>query len=94
MRIDLLLKSLCLVKTRSQARKGCDAGNIRLNGKTAKPSREARAGDVIEIRYPRRLLVVELLDVPTGQVPRKSRDRFMRVIREHPVHPGGDVFDE
>ena len=55
MRIDVLLKALCLTKTRSQAHKGCEAGCISINGKQAKPSTGVRAGDVVEIRYPRRL---------------------------------------
>jgi ribosomal 50S subunit-recycling heat shock protein len=94
MRIDLLLKSLCLVKTRNQGRKGCESGYVRLNGKAVKPSREIRAGDVIEIRYPRRLLVVELIEVPPGRIARRDRERFIRVIRETPLHPGDEVLDD
>lgn len=93
MRIDLLLKSLCLVKTRSQAHKGCEAGCISLNGRSAKPAAEVRAGDLIEIRFPRRLLAVEILEVPDGQVPRRDRERHYRVVREHEIE-GGGVWDE
>ncbi|MCK4237118.1 MAG: RNA-binding protein [Candidatus Krumholzibacteria bacterium] len=82
MRVDLLLKALCLVKTRSEGRRGCVAGRVKINGKTAKPSLEVRAGDIVEIRYPRRILVVEITEAPTGQVARKERDRHIRVIRE------------
>jgi len=60
-RIDALLKSLCLAKTRSQAHRGCEAGCITLNGRKAKPSAEVRAGDIIEIRYPRTVTAVEIL---------------------------------
>ena len=82
MRIDQLLKTLCLVKTRSQAHKGCEAGCISINGKRAKPSAEVRAGDVIEIRYPRKVMAVEVEEVPAGQVARKTCDRYYRVMRE------------
>jgi ribosome-associated heat shock protein Hsp15 len=81
-RIDLLLKALCLVKTRSQAHKGCEAGGISINGRKAKPSAEVRPGDVVEIRHPRAVTAVEILEIPAGQVSRKDRDRFFRVIRE------------
>lgn len=93
MRIDLLLKSLCLAKTRSQARKGCDAGRVTLNGARAKPSAEARAGDVVEIRYPRAVIAVELLELPSGQASRRDAARFYRVLREHEVEEGVDWND-
>ena len=82
MRVDLLLKSLCLVKTRSQGRTGCEAGCISVNGRPAKPSTEIRAGDVIEIRHPRNIMAVEITAVPDGQVARKECGLFYRVVRE------------
>jgi ribosomal 50S subunit-recycling heat shock protein len=82
LRIDLLLKFLCLTKTRNQAHKGCEAGCISINGKRAKPSAEVRTGDVVEIHYPRRVMVVEIVEVPGRQVARKDCDRFYRVVRE------------
>ncbi|HEY5133938.1 MAG TPA: S4 domain-containing protein [Candidatus Krumholzibacteriaceae bacterium] len=85
MRIDLLLKALCLTKTRSQAHKGCEAGCISINGRKAKPSAEVRAGDVVEIRYPRRVMAVEIVDVPAAQVSRKDCGRFYRLLRESPM---------
>ncbi|MDD4857862.1 MAG: S4 domain-containing protein [Candidatus Krumholzibacteria bacterium] len=89
MRIDLLLKALCLAKTRSQAHKGCEAGCISINGKKAKPSAEVRAGDVVEIRYPARVMTVEIVEVPGAQVARKEADRFYRVVRESPLETDG-----
>jgi ribosomal 50S subunit-recycling heat shock protein len=93
MRIDLLLKALCLAKTRSQARKGCDAGRVTLNGARAKPSAEARAGDVVEIRYPRKVLAVEVLETPAGQISRRDAARYYRVLRENDVEESGDWND-
>jgi ribosome-associated heat shock protein Hsp15 len=91
MRLDLLLKSLCLVKTRSQGKKGCEAGRIRVNGLNAKPSREMTTGDLVEIRYPGRELLVELLELPEGQVSRKDSERYYRVVRETRVPRGPDL---
>jgi len=84
-RIDLLLKALCLTKTRSQAHTGCEAGCISINGKKAKPSAEVRAGDVIEIRHPRRVMAVEILAVPAGQVARKDCAQFYRLLRDFSI---------
>lgn len=82
MRLDVLLKALCLVKTRSQGRKGCEAGRVKLNGVSSKPSREVHAGDIIEIQFPEKTLVVEVGEVPSGQVSRKQADAYYRVVRE------------
>jgi len=92
MRLDLLLKSFCLVKTRSQGKKGCEAGRIRVNGLAAKPSREMAPGDLVEIGYPDRELLVEVIEVPDGQVSRKERDRYYRVVRER-RRPEGPRLD-
>jgi len=89
-RIDALLKSLCLAKTRSQAHRGCEAGCITLNGRKAKPSAEVRAGDIIEIRYPRTVTAVEILAIPGGQVSRKECADFYRVIRENAIETDGE----
>jgi ribosome-associated heat shock protein Hsp15 len=82
MRIDSLLKTLCLVKTRSLARKGCEAGSVTINGAVVKPSRIAAEGDIIEIRKPGHSLVVEILEMPPGQVARKDAPGYYRVVRE------------
>ena len=84
MRLDALLKSLCLVKTRSQGRKGCEAGRVKLNGLSSKPSREVRAGDIIEIRFPDKDLIIEVSEVPHGQASRKLAGAYYRVVRETP----------
>lgn len=94
MRADLLLKSLCLVRSRSQGRKGCEEGHVRVGGRNIKPSREIQAGDIVEIRYPNRALVIEILEVPHGQVSRKERDRFFRVVRETNIESRRGVWDD
>jgi ribosome-associated heat shock protein Hsp15 len=82
MRIDSLLKTLCLVKTRSLARKGCETGSVRINGAVVKPSREAAEGDIVEIRKPGHAIVIEMLEIPSAQVSKKDAPRFYRIVRE------------
>ena len=82
MRIDTLLKTLCLVKTRSLARKGCETGNVRIGGAVVKPSREVAEGDIIEVRKPGHAIVIEMLEIPARQVSKKDGPRFYRVVRE------------
>ena len=81
-RIDSLLKTLCLVKTRSLARTGCETGNVKINGAVVKPSRIAVEGDIIEIRQPGHFLVIEILEMPPGQVARKDAPKYYRLVRE------------
>ena len=52
MRLDLWLDISCLFKTRSEAQKACKGGKVDVNGQAAKPHREVRIGDVIEISRP------------------------------------------
>ncbi|GMV22961.1 MAG: hypothetical protein AMXMBFR57_29100 [Acidimicrobiia bacterium] len=52
MRIDIWLDVACLCKTRSEAKRACEGGKIDLNGHTAKPHREVKLGDVVEVSRP------------------------------------------
>lgn len=42
----------CLFRTRSEAQKACKGGKVDVNGQSAKPHREVRAGDEILITRP------------------------------------------
>jgi ribosome-associated heat shock protein Hsp15 len=48
-RLDIWLDVACLFKTRSEAQRACKGGKVTLNGQSAKPHREIRPADVIEI---------------------------------------------
>ena len=48
-RLDIWLDVACLFRTRSEAQKACKGGKVDLNGQSAKPHRDIRPGDVIEI---------------------------------------------
>ena len=51
-RLDVWLDVACLFKTRSEAQKACKGGKIAINGQPAKPHRQVRPGDELEIRRP------------------------------------------
>ena len=61
-RLDQWLDVACLFKTRSEAQKACKLGKIKVNGAVAKPHREVKPGDELEINRPmgRRQLVTVL----------------------------------
>lgn len=51
MRIDKFLKVSRLLKRRTVAAEAADSGRVKINGNTAKPSREIKVGDVVELHF-------------------------------------------
>ena len=56
MRIDKFLKISRVIKRRTVAQEACDGGRIEINGKTAKPSKEVRVGDVVTVTFGNRAM--------------------------------------
>lgn len=52
LRLDIWLDVTCLFRTRSAAQRACKGGKIDINGQAAKPHREVRVGDQVEISRP------------------------------------------
>ena len=52
MRLDVWLDIACLFRTRSEASNACKGGKVDLNGHSAKPNRELKPGDEIQITRP------------------------------------------
>ena len=50
MRIDKYIWAIRCFKTRSEATEACSGNKVKLNGSPVKPSKEVKAGDMIEIR--------------------------------------------
>jgi ribosome-associated heat shock protein Hsp15 len=64
MRLDIWLDVACLFKTRSEAKKACEGGKVDLNGQAARPHRDIKEGDELEITRPlgrRQKVVVKAL---------------------------------
>jgi ribosome-associated heat shock protein Hsp15 len=76
-RLDLWLDVACLYRTRSEAQRACKGGKVSLNGHGAKPHREVKPGDVIEItRTLGRRQRVVVVDVIATHVP-KAQARLL-----------------
>ena len=68
MRLDKFLKVSRLIKRRTVANSVSDMGKVFVNGNQAKPGKQLKIGDIIEIEYSTGILKVEILTIPTGNV--------------------------
>ena len=82
MRVDLALKYLCLVKSRSSVKHLCDDGVLLVNDRPVKPSATLRAGDRVTIRSGHRNLTIELLNVPDRQLSKSVSSAYYTRLAE------------
>ena len=68
MRLDKFLKVSRLIKRRTVANAVSELGRVFVNGNPAKPSKQLKVGDIIEIEYTNRIEKVEVLIIPEGNV--------------------------
>ena len=68
-RIDKWLWAARVFKTRELASKACEMGRVSSNGVRAKPAREVRVGDMLQIRNEAGEFVVEVLAVSQQRGP-------------------------
>jgi ribosome-associated heat shock protein Hsp15 len=69
MRIDKWLWAARFFKTRSLASRACDLGRIESNGQRAKPAREVRPGDLLQVKNDSGDFQIEVLAVSEMRGP-------------------------
>ncbi|MCL6548718.1 MAG: RNA-binding S4 domain-containing protein [Alicyclobacillus sp.] len=89
MRLDKFLKVSRLIKRRTVAKEICDAGRVSVNGRPAKASSELKAGDVVAIRYGRRLLEVRVEHL-ADHARKEAADALYTVLREDILAPAAE----
>ena len=57
-------------------------GRILVNGNSAKPAKQLKVGDIIEIEYSNRVEKVEVLVVPTGNVSVQEASSLYKITDE------------
>ncbi len=81
MRLDVFLKLSRLVLRRTVANQICNAGFVRVNGLKAKPSKEVREGDEIEIKASGKFLKVKIVSIPSNrQVSKKDASKLYEIL--------------
>ena len=80
MRLDKYLKVSRLIKRRTVANSVSDMGRVLVNGSQAKPSKQLKKGDIIEIEYANNKEKVEVLVIPAGNVSVQDAETLYRKI--------------
>lgn len=83
MRLDLFLKASRLVLRRALANELCDAGLVKVNGAAAKPSRDIKNNDEIEIKRRNKLTKIRVLQVPDKkQISKHDAPNLYEILSE------------
>lgn len=90
MRLDIYLKLSRIVLRRTLANELSDAGLVKVNKISAKPAREVKIGDEIEVKRANRITKIKILRVPESkQVSKQDAANLYEIISEEIVE---DLF--
>jgi ribosomal 50S subunit-recycling heat shock protein len=84
-RIDIALKRLLLVKSRTEGKEACDVGAVFINGARAKASAEVKPGDILRVDYAERTIELELLGEVGKSVSRTQAKALYRIVSDERV---------
>ena len=81
MRLDKFLKVSRVIKRRTVAAEACSGGRIEINGKSVKPAKEVKAGDIVSVSFGASTLTFEVLNTDEKQ-SKQSASEMYRIISE------------
>jgi ribosome-associated heat shock protein Hsp15 len=76
-RLDKLLWSLRVFKTRPLATAACRSGHVRIGELEAKPGRDVHVGEVLSVRIGAMTRTIKLVALPRSRVSAKQLPEFM-----------------
>ncbi len=80
MRLDLFLKKTLIVKRRGDTKKLCKIGLVKVNGTIAKPAKEVKVGDIIEIETIKGVNRYRIIMLPAGNVKKDEGRMYYEII--------------
>jgi ribosomal 50S subunit-recycling heat shock protein len=84
MRLDKFLKVSRVIKRRTVAAEACDKQRVSVNGQIAKPGKDLKPGDIVEVRFGSGTLKFRVLH--TAETVRKEEAALMYEILEDSHH--------
>ena len=81
-RLDQYLKNTGLFKQRSEAKRACQEGRVRIDGVLAKAGRDVHVGEVLTIETPTVHVEARVMDIPRRPVAKARRADFFQIIEE------------
>ncbi|NNE42981.1 MAG: hypothetical protein HKN12_02120 [Gemmatimonadetes bacterium] len=87
MRLDQFLQRTGIFRQRTSAARSLKAGLVLVDGAPAKPASTVRAGQRLRVEAGREVREWEVLEVPSGTVPRSARDQYVRLVSTQPRDP-------
>ena len=81
MRLDKFLKVSRLIKRRTVANDVSDKGRIMVNGQIAKPSKQLKVGDIIEILGGNSSTKIQILTIPENNVPAQLASTLYTIVQ-------------
>lgn len=79
MRIDDYLSTVGIIKRRTVAKELGTNGLLEVNGRRVKPAYDVKLHDIIVIKGSRPYCA-EVLEIPTGSVPKEQRPRYFKEL--------------
>lgn len=85
MRVDKYLWCIRFYKSRSLAAHSCKKGQVKIDGKSVKSSREVYGGDQLQIRKNQMEYVIEILGLPSSRLGAKLIEQYAKDITPQEV---------
>ena len=81
-RLDTFLKNTGLIKQRSEAKRACSDGRVRVDGRVAKAGRPVSVGEIIAVETAGQYIEAEIIAIPAHPPPKKERSHYCRILRQ------------
>jgi ribosome-associated heat shock protein Hsp15 len=90
LRVDKYLWCIRFYKSRSLAAQACKKGQVRIDGKSLKSSREVYGGDQLQIRKNQMEHVIQIIGLPSSRLGAKLVEQYAKDITPEEVREARD----
>ncbi len=83
LRIDKFLNCVNITKRRAISEDMCKSGVVSINDTIVKPAKVVKIGDIISIKYLKKVSKYEVLEIPTTKtIPKTAQDRYVKELSD------------